>query len=528
MNQKPLFVLYPSIVLFLVGILLAGSQPLVAQSIPKKFSLGRTTDGNDDRPISNSAIEFLMKQDSVWAGTGKGIDLTVNGGRSWKHFANTPPFQEEDVAAISNHENTIWISLAGSLRVDDQILPEGKGLAFSTDNGATWTKIPQPKEPDGDSVRILTYGVNKIRALAVTTTVNNISYDIAVTKNAVWTANFAAGLRRSTDLGKTWEMMILPPDFKDAIKPTDTLDFDLSPVTNPKLRVRENYNHRVFSVMATNDSTIWVGTAAGINLTTDNGVSWKHFTYSNQAQPISGNFVVALGRNKYQGKDLIWASTVNAIDAREYRAVSVSADTGKSWSTSLRGEFCHNFGFKDSIGYTVSNSGLFRSDDAGRSWVAYSNFTDAKTKRRISDPSCYAVDSQRDTIWVATADGIIKSTDSKDIFLGTDWTIFRAYQTSPTASDVYVYPNPFSPAGGVTRVHYALEGGTTASIKVFNFAMEPVRTLINKAPRSANMQHDEIWDGKNDDGKIVANGVYYVRVQIDENDPAWGKVIVLQ
>ena len=39
---------------------------------------------------------------------------------------------------------------------------------------------------------------------------------------------------------------------------------------------------------------VWIGTAGGINKTTDGGQSWVKFNHTNEASPISGNFVVAL------------------------------------------------------------------------------------------------------------------------------------------------------------------------------------------------------------------------------------------
>ena len=51
----------------------------------------------------------------------------------------------------------------------------------------------------------------------------------------------------------------------------------------------------------------YVGSAGGINKSTDNGISWKKFTHKNQTFPISGNFVVALSYNKYD--NTIWGAT---------------------------------------------------------------------------------------------------------------------------------------------------------------------------------------------------------------------------
>jgi len=51
----------------------------------------------------------------------------------------------------------------------------------------------------------------------------------------------------------------------------------------------------------------------------------------------------------------------------------------------------------------------------------------------------------------------------------------------------YAYPNPFAPDDEPVRIHYSLKGQTAGtrevSIYVLNFSMQPVRTLIQNAPR---------------------------------------------
>ncbi len=135
--------------------------------------------------------------------------------------------------------------------------------------------------------------LNEIRALPVTVAIQNLAYDIAFTPNTIWIATFAGGLRKSTDNGQTWKRVLLPPDNLNSISPTDTLDFCLSPV-NGNFCGEGNLNHRVFSVISTNDSTLYVGTANGINKSTNGGISWTKFNAQNQPQPISGNFITAL------------------------------------------------------------------------------------------------------------------------------------------------------------------------------------------------------------------------------------------
>jgi hypothetical protein len=66
------------------------------------------------------------------------------------------------------------------------------------------------------------------------------------------------------------------------------------------------------------------------------------------------------------------------------------------------------------------------------------------------------------------------------------------------------------------------------NVDIFDFGMNRVRTLAHGAIRSASMEYDEVWDGKNDDGRIVANGIYFYRIKIDNDEPMYGKILVLQ
>jgi photosystem II stability/assembly factor-like uncharacterized protein len=515
-----------------------------AQSIPRSFhfeKMYQSADAFDAKPNSNSAVQIAVRHDSAWFGGGKGLDLTTDKGFSWKHFGSLPPFSSQylgnnDISAFAWNGPVMWASLAGDSLVNQEALPKGLGLVFSKDNGSSWTFVEQPQEQTNDSTFIIHYGNNSLKALAITTQFNNITYDIAVTKNTVWTASFAGGLRKSTDDGKTFSTIVLPPDVLDSITPTDTLHFAISPVDRPdrwnldgtQQGLTGNLNHRVFSLLASDDSTIWVGTAAGINRSNDGGVSWRRFGFDNQLSPISGNFVVAIGTNTIKGVEYIWAATINATKPTEYRAVSFTTDRGKTWSTALRGEWTHHFGFKGEIVYAATNNGVFRSGDAGKSWIRFSEFIDPASRNRATQTSCYAVAAQGDTVWVANSDALMYTIDNTNEFFGTRWTIFRAAQTVPNTAEAYVYPNPFAPDDEVCRVHYKTDRTGKVTIKVFDFAMFPVRTIIQNASRFPEKEQDEIWDGKDNNGKQVANGLYYVQVTLGDGQEAWGKVIALQ
>jgi hypothetical protein len=481
---------------------------------------------------SNSVTDMIIVGQTIWLGTGKGLSRSTDGGATWKLYYNTPGFGTEDISAIAVHNNEVWVATAHSQEVDNQSLPVGSGLHYSTDGGETWQHLPQPL--DVNNVDTLFYNpYSVIRALGITTAINNITYDIAVTDSAVWIASFAGMARKSTDHGKTWQRVILPPDGLNSISLKDTLHFDLSP-SSGKLGLSQNLNHRAFSVMAENNQTIWIGSAGGLNKSTDGGVSWTKFTHQNQASPISGNFIVAVA--KQASGSMIWAATVNAEGADEKRGISFSADSGATWKTALINEFVHGIGFNGTIAYAATDDGIFRSADFGASWSATGTIYDAVSKQRMVVPKFYTAASLGTTAWFGGSDGIARTVDDGTIPFGSSWSILRAAQALASKSDTYAYPNPFSPDDEVVRIHYSSAGtGSTISsssvaitIRIFDFGMHLVRTLIQNAPRLAAREQDEIWDGKDNNNNQVANGVYFYQVIVNNSDPVWGKILVLQ
>lgn len=113
---------------------------------------------------------------------------------------------------------------------------------------------------------------------------------------------------------------------------------------------------------------------------------------------------------------------------------------------------------------------------------------------------------------------------------GSEWKVFRTYQTLAEPSATYSYPSPFSPDDEVVRIHYTVSRSSAQSItiRIFDFAMQPVRTLIQNAQRAGPREYDEIWDGNDNSGKRVANGVYFYRVEVDDAEPIWGKIFAIQ
>jgi hypothetical protein len=506
----------------------------LAQHIPFEFKIEKDnilnkTVSTSPTQLGNSITDLITAGDTIFLGSGKGLSISYDRGENWNNFYNHPDFGKEAISGLGYKNGLIWAATAHTIEKDGQTFPEGSGFRFSTNGGYTWTKISQPID-HRDSNKVY-YGINKLNALPITTAVNNITYDVAVTKDAVWTASFAGGLRKTTDRGKTWERVVIPPDNLNSIKPTDTLSFDLSPVSG-SLGYQNNLNHRVFSVFVETDSIIWVGTAGGINKSTDGGVSWKKFSKQNQTNGISGNFVVAIGGTKVGTSTHIYASTWKAEDLSEEYAISFTSDGGNTWTQSNKTQRFHNFGFYNKIAYAAGSEGLFRTDNAGAYWIKAPVIVDSVTKQRVQTNTFYSVTSQGTTIWVGSNSGLAKTTETGSAW-GGFWRVYLAYVPVASKEETYSYPNPFNPDLGVVKIKYTTAGNDEkVTIRIYDFGFNLVKTIIQNAPRSGSIdkviQQTEMWNGKDEFGSTVTNGVYFYSVEIGDSKPAFGKIMVLR
>ncbi len=519
-----------------LSIILFTTEILFPQIKPESFFIGKKSAMDktalSSTPSSNSITDIIVVGDTVWLGMGTGVSLSTDRGATWTNYAGTQAFGSESISAIGYYQGTFWAATAHDENTSQGTVQTGSGLRYTTDAGKNWTTIPQPVDQESDSV--ITYGINKLSALPVTVPEQNVIFDMTFTPGTIWIATFAAGVRRSTDMGKTWQRVVLPPDNLNSISPNDTLNFYYSPVAG-KMSAVNNYNLEGFSILAVNDSTIYAGTAGGINLTTDANSqypSWTKFNHTNENNPISGNWVTALGYNNTD--HTIWAGSWKADGETEFYAVSFSSDGGANWQTTLDQQKVYNFGIKDNQVIAASDAGAFRTSDSGKDWILPNTITDANTKISILTQSFYAAGFQGSSVWLGSGDGLARLDETGGMWQGT-WKVYFASQPLASSSDAYAYPNPFNPRTDVLKIKYSTNGTEPVTIRILNFSMQVVKTIIQDANRGnpihvvdSSSGTIDYWDGTDQAGNIVPNGVYFYRIDVGSQKPVYGKILVLQ
>ena len=96
-------------------------------------------------------------------------------------------------------------------------------------------------------------------------------------------------------------------------------------------------------------------------------------------------------------------------------------------------------------------------------------------------------------------------------------TEFRLVQSNDLVREsVYNYPNPFSTTTEFTFQSVGAEGGEIL-IKIYTISGRLIRTIEGNAVGSDGFNH-VYWDGLDDDGDRLANGVYLYKIKIQKGE----------
>ena len=547
----------------LIGIIFFISMSVGQNFVPTNVSLRKTnldSSGIINELASNVISEIKLQGDStVWLGTGQGLAMMQDSisvfamGSLTIEESDTIMLLTDGISAIAVNDSSIIVAGA----TDDGVTPVGAGLYFAEDaldSIISWIHFSQPVDNQTDT--LADFANKYFRALPITVSNNNVTYDAAISDDYIWITSWAGGLRRiplqNLAGDSSWTRVPLPLDDMDVLTTCSDTSYADNILKDYYLNPRDplddgNHNHKAFSVLAYGD-TVWVGTANGINrgLLGQNGcIDWVHFSFPQDG--ISGNFVVGLARQVWGNTDIIWAVTMNAEDQGEERGLSYTIDNS-IWHTALIGERIYNVYAKDSLVFAASENGLWKSiiDDPHDTpmWALFEPAIQAilledslvfdTDEILTNEVISFAFDNRpyysQAVLWLGTLDGLARSSEID----GSNWQIFRA-EYDPTK--LYAYPNPYSPyshnvldGDGYVRFHTSEVVSYTIEMSIYNFALGIV---FNKKYDRRSGTESLRWNGKDQNGKLVDNGVYFINLKFAEKqnrspEDHWLKLIVVK
>ena len=444
------------------------------------------------------------------------------------------------ISALAAHGDTVWAgTLFDSLMADNQSRQIGSGLSWSTDAGASWQRLSNEALFD------------------TLIPVNNACFGLAVEGDTVWAAFFAGSSMRSTDFGRTWEQV--PPGGADRVwynnraerMRVDSLK-EVGATEAAIARAQAEADsigvltrlHRTFSVAAYGD-TVWIGTGMGVASSFDFGDTWTVHQRDSEGLPgqISGHWGVAVKRQiRPDGQSVIWVGAdVTDAPYGQVRAINRTEDNGATWTFSGP-TFAWDFAFAADSVWAGSNEGLFLSPDHGESWIEV-QVQDMRNQDLLLRPPFVGIErfplpDGQIALWAGADNGLGRSLDG-----GLTWTVLSFPVRVPAIDSgemigegglvdnqgvkTYAAPNPFAPSREPCRVVYGLAEADEVSVSIYDFSSRKVRTLVDAESRPGGHHHGEFWDGLDDAGNQVANGVYFFRVETAGGSRAFGKVVVL-
>ena len=531
-------------------------QIVIGQSYLKRdFSLNTINSAylSEEPGLRSNVINCIALQGDMttWIGTGQGISVMHDSSSIFTidtmHLVDEEPrFMYDSIASMAVQDDILALSGASQ----ENGIPLGTGI-YVTEDGLTeqivWNRFDQPLDAIDDSLAEI--GAGYFIARPVTKALTNVSYDMDIGGDFLWIVSWAGGLRRiNISSLNNWERIPLPKDDQlelNTCNPNNFMDSEGKAILNDYYLDSSdpeqggNHNHKGFSVLAYGD-TVWVGTANGINrgiLGENDCVDWRHFSHPDDN--LSGNWVLSISKQEYNNERIIWAVTVNAVLPTEQRSVSFTRNDGESWEIveGLIGERCHDISIQGSTILIASDSGLWKTND-GNNWELIPPAIEATlvSSNEILNNTVYSVATDNrnyfgnSLIWIGTPDGLARSYNS----IGNNWQIYRAEYDR---DEIYAYPNPFSPHShnqlnddGWVRFNTGDQTVKQVELNIYNFALEEVYSeqfdwQVN--PGAVK------WNGRDNRGALVANGVYFIKLQFSENENStkkdhWIKLVVVK
>lgn len=406
-----------------------------------------------------------------------------------------------------------------------------QGYYLSDNEGQNWEFInfpldpPSPDQCDASSVGTpcdieFTYGSETYIRTRITVPEFSPPFEVDFSGNTILSVNWASGLLRSSDLGQTWERLILPPSTVNELDPDSTYIWrSLNDQSQPVNRYDPRFDNNLlgFGLLVDKNENVWVGTAGGINISSNaltedtDQVVWKRVSFNPESDSgLFADWIVTI--REQPDTDRVWMTNWRTDPQnRDQFGIVYTDDFGETFHRFLEGIRVNDIGFFNGVIFAAADNGLYISDNDGITWEKIEQIRSPNTSIRRGS-RYFAISATDTNLWVGTGDGIASTNDG-----GKSWRIIRVdmplaggniYQPDAPNVEAYAYPNPFSPTQhNVIRIKFESTDSGSATIRIFDFAMNRVRSL--QIPLTGSGSYEATWDGTDQNGRIAANGTYF-------------------
>jgi photosystem II stability/assembly factor-like uncharacterized protein len=494
---------------------------------------------------------------------------TVDGGATWVRMTTpTPPTGDGFVL-----HDVRFVDASTAFVVGNYVDPLAHWISYflqTTDGGATWARVFSADGGRNDLYAITYVGGNDLLAVGELGTIHRTTdlganwsriggsrrpmdvrgVDFIDANHGVAAENgYDSGNQRTemcytADGGNTWTLSTV----SDALGPMSMLDVTFASETD------------VYAVGLGETGIDYYGT---IIKSEDGGLTWNGL-YSDWCPAFCtdplylrsvsfGSSIRGVAVGEYGGivvinNDVVTRVTsplpvdlldVSMPDANTAVAVGVggtilrSTNGGATWSVQTSGTAVdlHAVWFIDALtGWVVGTAGtILHTDDGGLTWIPQLSvtsewlfgvrFVTASTGVAVGNNGVVLITYDGGLEWVseytvaqyalydvAIADGKTTAVGGGNTIVGRLDPITGIDDQPPvvSASELYNEPNPFNPT---TTIHFSLDHAQRVELVVYDVHGKYVATLFD-GPRGAGEQRVR-WNGRADDGRAVASGVYF-------------------
>lgn len=467
--------------------------------------------------------------DTLWIGPG--LNRNINNSMDWffPDGADSVTAGSGQVFSLSLARDTVIAGLGFSFRTEDNSTQTGLGYHLSVDGGDNWSYSKHPLEKQNDTVFV--YGGETYAKLPITVPQQSPPFEADHTGNTILSANWASGIVRSRNFGRSWERLILPPQSADSLVPEEVYEFTSD--AGNRYDPRFDQNLLGFGILIDDKNRVWAGTAGGLNISDNaafastDSIRWNHIQVNDKNSGLLGNWIIDIKQQPATG-DIWMTNWIAGLQPTEEFGIVRTSDAGNTFEQYLIGEKINDIGFKDNHVFAAGDNGLFVSPDNGQTWIQLEQIQSPNTFIKKS-AQYLSVAATTDRVWVGTSDGIASTGD-----LGKSWEITRVnfplrggnqYQQDAPDVEAYAYPSPFSPSRhSIVRIKFEVENQGSIKIRLFDFGMNLIKEIENGTFSPGT--YEAIWDGKDVRGRQVANGPVLYHIETPGNTIR-GKLLVI-